>query len=43
MKMRETKSITYLGVTIDSKLIDHITYKIKLPRELVLFGKLENC
>ena len=46
MKIRDTKSIKYLGVIVDSKLnwTHHITYvKIKLPRELVLFGKLVNC
>ena len=46
MEISETKSIKYLGVIIDSKLnwIEHIRMlKIKLPWELVLFGKLENC
>ena len=44
MEISETKSIKYLGVIIDSKLnwIEHIRM-LKLPWELVLFGKLENC
>ena len=42
IKIRETKSIKYLGVIIDSKLnwIDHIKY---VKNKGVLFGKLVNC
>ena len=40
MKIRETKSIKYLGVIIDRKLIDHITYvKNKVAKGIGIIQK----